>query len=162
MYVQHRLYLTFFWLLGFYASLVLNLDFLGDVAGHVLTVLSIFFGFYMTSAATICSSSLYPKLHQEMDSQASRAVRLSQTLKNYFRFGFNSLLVGIILFLAALLLKKGGNGVVSFASGYNGLLRYFYNGLLGGHIALCLTFAFIQTRLFITSFMNIAYCENKK
>lgn len=158
MYKKHKFILGAFWVAAFVLSYCFSIAFSSDACGQTLTVLSIFFGFYVTSAALIAGSQVYSALHTQQDKRGNK--RLSHTLRDYYKFGFSSLLMGISLFLivsffAAASEMKYETGVSLDLNGAKIL-----HSLASAQLCLCLVFSFIQTRLFLILFGNEVYVKS--
>lgn len=157
MYKKDKILLLIVWIISFVVSYAFSFSYSVDVSGQIITILSIFFGFYVTSAALVASSHIFSELHSIEDKRGDR--RLSHTLRDYYKFGFSTLLIGIILFL-----------LVSFFTttdriGYmRSILTDFdkailLNAFASAQLVICLTFSFIHTHLFMILFNNEAYSK---
>ncbi len=159
MYLKHKIFLGFVWGVSLIVSYCFALSFSSEASGQVLTVLSIFFGFYVTSAALIASSDVYSALHSQEDERGDR--RLSHTLRDYYKFGFSSLLIGILLFLVISLFLSSHEMQYNHSIDLQFHFEKMVHALSAAQLSLCLIFSFVQTRLFIVLFGNEVYASRK-
>jgi hypothetical protein len=159
MYLKHKILLGFVWIMSLVGSYCFAVSFSFEASGQVLTVLSIFFGFYVTGAALIAGSDIYSALHNQEDERGNK--RLSHTLRDYYKFGFSSLLIGILLFLIISLFLSSHEMQHSNSTELQFSFTKLVHALSAAQLSLCLTFSFVQTRLFIVLFGNEAYMSQK-
>ncbi len=155
MYLHHKILLGVVWIISLTASYCFVVSFSSETSGQALTVLSIFFGFYVTSAALIAGSEVYLALHRQEDKRGNK--RLSHTLRDYYKFGFSSLLIGILLFLIISMFLTSPEMEYSNSIDLQFGFPKIVHALAVAQLSLCLVYSFIHTRLFIVLFGNEAY-----
>ena len=160
MYKEHKIILSMTWLITLVISYIIELSYSTNVSGQILTVLAIFFGFYVTSIALLAGSQVYSDLHAKEDKRGDR--RLSHTLKDYYKFGLTSLLVGIVIFLIVSIFTAGTEIILSTEFKFSPSLHRFLNAFASAQLAVCMVFSFIHTRLFLVLFGNEAYSRVRK
>lgn len=75
----------------------LSMKYSVETSNQIITVLSIFFGFYVTSASLVLTGDAVKTLHKTIDVRGNR--RLTHTLRDYYSFGLSNLLVGLVAFI---------------------------------------------------------------
>jgi len=159
MYKKHLAFISVVWITSLFLSYVFDLSYSTDVSGQIITVIAIFFGFYVTSASLILAGDAISVLHETVDQRGDR--RLTHTLRDYYSFGLTALLLSLVCFIAVSLFFSNATASVSgfsYTFSWQKAISAFSSSLLAVNIV----FAFIQTRLFLVIFINEPYAKTKK
>lgn len=106
MYKNHYIPLLIIFIASFLASIYTGIDIPSELAGYLLTFLSIIIGFHMTGMAILFGSSYSKKLYKEEDPKIKTQTKL-QTLGLYFKLSYSSSLFTVILLLLLILATPG-------------------------------------------------------
>ena len=159
MYRNHLIIIIVTWLTSFFLSYAFDLSYSTDISGQIITVIAIFFGFYVTSASLILAGDAIIVMHDTVDYRGDR--RLTHTLRDYYSFGLTALLLSLMCFLViSFSFSFDKPSISNFDLSFS--LKKAISGLATSLLSVNLIFAFVQTRLFLVLFINEPYAKTKK
>lgn len=158
MYKPHKIILSLSGLITLIAGSLYDFQMSETLVASLLTMLSIFFGFYITSASLLLSGNAIKTLHKAEDKRKDRL--LSHTIRDYYQFGLYSLLVNIGALILVLLFYPNDDTSYDTAVSLNTFdLEVFSNSIALSLTVINTIFAFMKVRLFMTLFMQEVYTK---